>query len=208
MIDFPMACLLHQRFSKDAFYKNIQLSPGLKASFVTDIDKIYVEYGLSDSVLNLSVTSKIEEILFLQIILREKEFNLKLIETIARQNPHKLVFLLCYEDLMRIAIWQGKLYLSEWQTVEKTDLMLHGSSLDEIWDGFIEQIALTEEQPGAQTGLSVEDRLKRQERIRKLEQSIEKTEAAAWKEKQPHKRFELHQRVQKLKQELEDLKNG
>ena len=177
-------------------------------SFVTDIDKIYVEYGLSDSVLNLSVTSKIEEILFLQIILREKEFNLKLIETIARQNPHKLVFLLCYEDLMRIAIWQGKLYLSEWQTVEKTDLMLHGSSLDEIWDGFIEQIALTEEQPGAQTGLSVEDRLKRQERIRKLEQSIEKTEAAAWKEKQPHKRFELHQRVQKLKQELEDLKNG
>ena len=203
-----MACLLHQRFSKDAFYKNIQLSPGLKASFVTDIDKIYVEYGLSDSVLNLSVTSKIEEILFLQIILREKEFNLKLIETIARQNPHKLVFLLCYEDLMRIAIWQGKLYLSEWQTVEKTDLMLHGSSLDEIWDGFIEQIALTEEQPGAQTGLSVEDRLKRQERIRKLEQSIEKTEAAAWKEKQPHKRFELHQRVQKLKQELEDLKNG
>ena len=104
MIDFPMACLLHQRFSKDAFYKNIQLSPGLKASFVTDIDKIYVEYGLSDSVLNLSVTSKIEEILFLQIILREKEFNLKLIETIARQNPHKLLFLLCYEDLMRIAI--------------------------------------------------------------------------------------------------------
>lgn len=208
MIDFPMACLLHQRFSKDAFYKNMQLSPGVKASFVTDIDKIYVEYGLSDSVLNLAVTSKIEEILFLQLILRNKEFNRKLIETIARQNPHKLVFLLCYEDLMRIAIWQGKLYLSEWQTVEKTDLALEGASLDEIWDSFVEQIALTEELPGARPGLSVEDRLKRQERIRKLEQNIEKTEAAAWKEKQPHKRFELHQRVQKLKQELEDLKNG
>ena len=208
MIDFPMACLLHQRFSKEAFYKNMQLSPGVKASFVTDIDKIYVEYGLSDSVLNLSVTSKIEEILFLQLILRNKEFNQKLIEAIARQNPHKLVFLLCYEDLMRIAIWQGKLYLSEWQTAEKTHLVLEGASLDVIWDGFIEQIALTEEQPGAQPGLSVEERLKRQERIRKLEQNIEKTEAAAWKEKQPHKRFELHQRVQKLKQELEDLKNG
>ena len=208
MLYFPSATYLHQRFSKDAFYKNMQLSPGVKASFITDIDKIYLEYGLSDSVLNLVVTSKIEEILFLQFILRNKEFNRKLIETIARQNPHKLVFLLCYEDLMRIAIWQGKLYLSEWQTVEKTDLALEGASLDEIWDGFVEQIALTEEQPGAQPGLSVEDRLKRQERIRKLEQNIEKTEAAAWKEKQPHKRFELHQRVLKLKQELEDLKNG
>ena len=205
MISFPSATLLHQRFSKEAFYNNMQLSSELKASFVTDVDRIYLEYGLSDSVLNLSIASNIEEILFLQFVLRKKEFNQKLVEAIARQNPHKLVFLLCYEDLMRIAIWQNKLYFSDWRPVEAVDLILKGASLDEIWDSFIEQIALTEAQADAASGMSVEERLKILDKKEKLEKQISALQQKLRKEKQFNKQVQLNAELKRLRKELEEI---
>lgn len=82
-----------------------------------------------------------------------------------------------------------------------------GYSLAEIWDGLIEQIALHEERAEATAGLSIDERLALQERIVKLEKLIAKTEAAAWKEQQPKKRFELYSKVQKYKKELESLRS-
>ena len=208
MISLPESTRLHRRMPKEAFYGNLQLNPAVKSAFVSDLERIYIEYGLSKENLHLPLDSDVEVIYLMMLELKKMEYDPRILEAIARQNPHRLIFLLVYEDQVRLAIYQGKLHTSDWLQESELKLTADGQSMREIWDGFVEQIALKEEQPGARPGLSVEDRLKRQERIRKLEQNIEKTEAAAWKEKQPHKRFELHQRVQKLKQELEDLKNG
>lgn len=208
MISLPESTRLHRRMPKEAFYGNLQLNPAVKSAFVSDLERIYIEYGLSKENLHLPLDSDVEVIYLMMLELKKMEYDPRILEAIARQNPHRLIFLLVYEDQVRLAIYQGKLYTSDWLQGSELKLNADGQSMREIWDSFVEQIALKEEQPGAQPGLSVEERLKRQERILKLEQNIEKTEAAAWREKQPHKRFELHQRVQKLKQELEDLKNG
>ena len=37
---------------------------------------------------------------------------------------------------------------------------------------------------------------------------IQKTEADAWKEQQPKKKFEMHTRVQRYKEQLEELTHG
>ena len=208
MIELPESTRLHRRMPKEAFYGNLQLSPIVKSAFVNDLERIYIEYGLSKENLHLPLDSDVEVVYLMLLELKKREYDSRILEAIARQNPHRLIFLLVYEDQVQLALYQGKLYISEWLQESELKLKTEGQSMREIWDSFVEQIALTEEEPDVQAGLSVEERLKRQERIRKLEQNIEKTEAAAWKEKQPHKRFELHQRVQKLKQELEDLRNG
>lgn len=87
-------------------------------------------------------------------------------------------------------------------------LVARGFTLDEIWDGLIEQIALYGEQQGATAEMTVDERLARQEKIRKLEKQIAKTEAAAWKEQQSKKQFALYQKLQEYKKELEELKHG
>ena len=83
-----------------------------------------------------------------------------------------------------------------------------GFSLDEIWNSFIEQIALYEEQAENAGTLSIEERLALQEQIQKLEKLIEKTEAAAWKEQQPKKQFALYSKLREYKKQLEELKHG
>ena len=131
-----------------------------------------------------------------------------MIEAIARQNPHKLVFLLMFEDSRQLALYHSKLYRTQWMDASEISLRLRGSSLDEIWEAFVEQIALYDERAKKSSSLSVDERLALQEQILKLEKLIAKTEAAAWKEQQPKKQFELYTRLRGYKQELEDLKHG
>jgi len=208
MIDFPTATAVHRRLPKDAFYRHLPLTKALKESFVSDVDRITVENSLTNETLNLSADPKIEEILLLSIALKKRELDPKIVEAIAKQNPHKLVFLLTFEGTGQLALYHGKLYRTEWVPLEELSLSAKGLSLSEIWDGLVEQIALCGEQAEPKPRRSIDERLAVQERILKLEKLIEKTEAAAWKEQQPKKRFELYSKTQKYKKELEELKDG
>ena len=208
MMDFPRVTVVHRRISKEAFYKNLTLNKSLKEKFVSDVEQINVENSFTKENLNLTVDSDVNEILLMSIMLKRKDFDGKVVEAIARQNPHKLVFLLQFEHLSQLALYHGKLYRTEWIDETETHLLLQGFSLEEIWNSFIEQIALHEEHAENTESLSVNERLGLQDQIMKLEKQIEKTEAAAWKEQQPKKQFDLYTRLQKYKQELEDLKHG
>ena len=208
MIEFPSATAVGRRLPKEAFYKHLPLTKPLKDKFVSDVERIMVENSLTQENLNLTNESEIKEILLLSITLKKQEFDGKVVEAIARQNPHKLVFLLTYEDQRQLALYHGKLYRTPWMPEVDISLEARGFTLDEIWDGLIEQIALYEEQQGATAEMTVDERLARQEKIRKLEKQIAKTEAAAWKEQQPKKQFALYQKLQEYKKELEELKHG
>ncbi len=208
MIDFPEATRVHRRMPKEAFYKRLPLTTAMKDKFVSDVDRIFVENSLTAENLNLSQESEVKEILLLSITLKKQEFDGKVVEAIARQNPHNLVFLLSHEDMRQLALYHGKLYRSSWVPETELTLAAKGFSLEEMWNGFIEQIALYEERTESAENMTIDERLALQEKIVKLEKQIEKTEAAAWKETQPKKRFDLYSRLQKYKQELEELKHG
>lgn len=207
MINFPEATRVHRRLPKEAFYKHLPITNTLKEKFVSDVDRIYVEWSLTKDNLNLEKDGKIKEILILIVELKKQAFDAKIIEAIARQNPHELVFILSFEDERQLAIYHSKLYRSPWMDKGDVDLSAKGFSIDEIMDSLIEQVALAEEAEGGEE-LSIDDRLARQEQIEKLQKLIDKTEAAAWKEQQPKKRFELYSQAQGYKKKLEELING
>ena len=208
MIDFPEVTRIHRRMPKEAFYKRLQLNKAVKDKFVSDVDRIFVENSLTMENLHLTQDSEVKEILLLSISLKKQEFDGKVVEAIAKQNSHKIVFLLIYEDTRQLALFHNKLYRTQWVHQENLELKASGISLDEIWNNFIEQIALYEERVEAADGLTIDQRLQLQEKFVKLEKQIAKTEAAAWKETQPKKRFDLYTRLQQYKQELEELKRG
>ena len=187
MIEFPAATAVHKRLPKEAFYKHLPLTKILKEKFVSDVDRIVVENSFTKENLNLASDAEIKEIMLLSISLKKQEFDGKVIEAIARQNPHKLVFLLSFEDQQQLAVYHNKLYRTLWMAHDEIALKLRGYSLDEIWDSFIEQIALYEERAEETADLPIEDRLAIQNQILKLEKQIDKTENAMWKEQQPKK---------------------
>lgn len=208
MIKFPQSTVVHKRLPKEAFYKHLPLTAAVKAKFVSDVERIQVENTLTKGNLNLAKESEIKEILFLSITLKKKDFDGKIIEAIARQNPHNLVFLLVYEDQRQLAVYHSKLYRSAWVQEKELDIALQGSTLDEIWDDLVRQIAISSEALLKQENQSVEEQLRKQDEINRLQKLIEKTEAAAWKEQQPKKRFEMYTRLQEYKRQMEEITHG
>ena len=109
MINFPTATAVHRRIPKEAFYRHLPLTKVLKERFVSDVDRIFVENSLTKDNLNLVAESEVKEILLLSLFLKKQEIDAKIIEAIAKQNPHKLIFQLIYEDTGQLAIWYRKL---------------------------------------------------------------------------------------------------
>lgn len=208
MINFPGSTRVGKRLPKEAFYKHLPLTPALKAKFVSDVDRIVVENSLTKSNLNLTKEAEIKEVMLLSITLKKQDFDGKIVETIARQNPHKLLFLLCYEDKRQLAVYHSKLYRTEWMPEDKVSLSLSGENLDAIWDDLVQQVAVHSEAVLGQEGKTIDDQLKMQDEIDRLNKLIKKTEIAAWKEQQPKKRFELYTRLQEYKKQLEEIING
>lgn len=208
MLAFPQSTTVHRKIPKEAFYKHMTLSGALKEKFVAQVDRIFVENSLTQKNLNLGEASPIKEILLLVMTLKKQEFDGKIVESIARQNPHRLVFLLQFEGKGQLAIYHGRLYRTAWVNEEDLKLNLEGPSIGSIWEHMIEQVALKEERPGKTETLTMDERLARQAELERLTALIEKTERAVWKEKQPKKKFALYQKLQEYKKKLEETAHG
>lgn len=208
MIDFPSSTKVGRRLPKEAFYKHLPLSATLKAKFVSDVERITVENSLTKDNLNLAKETDVKEILLISILLKKQDFDGKIVEAIARQNPHKLIFLLEYENQRQLAVYYRKLYLSEWVSEGDLNLRLSGDTLDAIWEDLVRQIAVHSSAVLEKSNQTIEEQLENQDEIDKLNMLISKTETAAWKEQQPKKKYELYTQVQKYKEQLEELTHG
>lgn len=210
IVQLPEATHVHKRIPKEAFYKHLSLSGTLKSKFVSDIRDIYVEWDINAKNLRLQKGSDIKEILFMQIELKKQSFDNRIIETIAKENEHKLVFILHYQNNFQLAVYYKKLYFTDWDNKDNYQLTIDGYTLNDIWNNIIKQIGLKDEclTENETTNISIDDQLKTQEKINKLKKQITKIEKLAWKEVQPKKQFELYKRLEKLQKDLEDLTNG
>jgi len=70
--------------------------------------------------------------------------------------------------------------------------------LDDVWTGFVSQISCVK----IERGQDLDEQLAKNEQVERLNRDIEKLEKQARGEKQPKRKFEMVQELQKLKKEL------
>lgn len=191
---------------KEAFYKRLTLNSEVRDKFVSDVKRIVLEYKLAPDTLNVEKGREITEILVLYIDLKKKDMDYRIVENIAQQNAHKLLFLLKFHDQGQLVLYYNKLYKTSWMPLADMKLDAKGLNIDSIWEGFIEQIGLKEDVVCHGDSLSVAEKLKKQDTILKLQKEIEKLERNSRNEKQPKKRFELFTRLRDLKENLAEEK--
>ena len=95
----------------------------------------------------------------------------------------------------RLAVYHTKLIQGEWQNADDCKIQLKGLNLDDVWNNIVVQIGSID----VETGNSLEEQIAVDEKRAKVLKEIERLEALARKEKQPKKKFELVQQINKLK---------
>lgn len=198
MLGLPKTTEMSKQLPKKAIYTKFQMNTAEKAKIDADISRITIVNEIAPNKVNIPAGEDVKSFFVLLVSLKKKEYDEKTIATLSKLIPQNILFVLEYENESRLAIYHIKVMQTEWKPTENQQIELHGLNLDTVWENIVKSLECgvwNEE-------LSLDENLALHEQQEKLQKQITKLEKQARTERQPKKKFELHQKITKLKKEL------
>lgn len=199
MLGLPKSTEMNKQLPKKAIYAKFQMNTASRDKVDADISRIVIVNEISPSRINIPAGEEVGSFFVLLVALKKKNFDEKTIAALSKLIPQNILFVLEFEGQSKLAIYRTKLMQTDWKPTESCTIELRGLTLDKVWENAIRSLELgvwNEE-------LSLDENLALHDRRSKLEKEIAKLEKQARAEKQPKKKFELVQRIKKLKDGLE-----
>ena len=213
MITFPDSTLVGKPVPKTAFYRNLEVNSKMKQRFVDSVESITWTAKLAPSTLSVADGKTVHEITVFRMVLKKEEVPSDVLTLIDKQMPRHTLFLLQHDDAFCLLVnykeWHDaantrfdivKTFQTGWTSADKLSLSLDGQDMDAVYSAIVKQVAgadITSEAKDIHTAVA---QTKEQEALR---QKIAALEAKIAKERQPKKKFELHQQLVKLKENNE-----
>ena len=200
MLGLPSTTEVGRRLPKEAFYRNLKLTPKQKDAFVHGVERIEILHSLKESTIHIPAGEKVEEIIVVSIELRDEGAAETVVDEIAKANKHRLVFL-CQEPTGRasLAVRAQGVKFGPWTQPDQLVLAIKGDTLDAVWDAIVSQVAFGD---AGTPKMTVEARLALTERIAALERLVSELDTKCRKAKQIGKKNELFAQMQKAEAEL------
>jgi hypothetical protein len=203
VLGLPSTTEVMRPMPKVAFYEHLKLKPQEKKNFVSQIDKITLANSIKPSTMNIQDGEKHHEILVLRLDLKHKEIDGALLEAIARQNHHPLIFACHYLNEMRVNVFRQRLYGTEWQPSDYIILNTDSKTIDGLWDSVCSQVALGNEADMSSDDLEAQLSLKHQ--IEALESEVKRLTGKSRKERQLALKNKLYEEARIMRIELDNL---
>ena len=201
MLGLPASTEIHKLITRKRVYEHFgaDMNAERRKRFEADIARMVLTNEVSPVSINLPAGEQVQSFFVLQVTLKEKEFDAQNIALLARLFGQRLVMMLEYEGRQRLALWQSRLYLTEWADAGAWTLPLTGLNLDQAWEHIVAQIAGIDREPGR----NLDEQLAQAAQREKLQKEIARLEKQARAERQPKKKFELVQKIKAKQQEME-----
>ena len=100
-----------------------------------------------------------------------------------------------YEGKAKLAVFHTRLMQTDWFDKNSLSVELKGLDLDKVWENIIIQIGNVQ----FEKGNTLDEQIAADEQRAKLQKEIARLEKLARAETQPKKKFELVQRINKMK---------
>lgn len=203
MLGFPAATEIKKLITKKKVYEHFgaEMSAERRKRFDADIARMTLVNEVSPVSLNLEPGETVQNFFILHVVLKSKDFDPQNISYLSRLFGQRLVMVLEVDQQQQMAVFQTRLYMTDWSEADSLRLPLVGLNLDRVWENIVSQIADVEMEPGR----SLDDQLAVAARREKLQREIARLEKQARAERQPKKKFELVQKLNKLRIEEQQL---
>lgn len=195
----PEAARFSKQLPKKAIYAKFNMNTAAKEKFDGEISRINIIAELSPATTNLAAGETIGSIFVLQVLLKKKDFDEKTIAQISKLIDQNMLLVLEYEGEQKLAVYHTKLIQSPWKPTGTHQFRLEGLDLDALWEKLIIQIGgiQIEQDHTLDQQIAVDDQKA------KIQKEIDRLTKLAKKEKQPKKKFEIVQQINKFKLKLE-----
>lgn len=205
MLGLPLSTEVRKIIPKKKVLEHFaaDMSAERRKSFDSDVARITVCNEVSTVSLNLADGKDVHDFFVVQVSLRRKEFDKQNIVFIARTFGQNLVLVLTCEQEERLALWQTRLIMDEWQPAGSRTLRLQGLNMDAVWESVVTQIGHIE----IEGDHTLNEQIALDDKRAKLQKEIDRLEKQARAEKQPKRKFELVQRIKTLRNDIELLQS-
>lgn len=203
MLGLPKSTEVALPLYKKDILANFEGTSKQKDLFNDDIASLKITNELSTRSLPVEPSKTINGIFIIEVVPKYQEIHQEAIEMIFRLIPQHIVLVLHYNDSIQLVIHQSKTFMTEWMQIGYT-LNIEGLSIDEIWKHIVESIGnfqVTE-------GRTLEKQIEHDSEIQAILLKIEKLETKKRNTKTPRLKYELHQQIQALTSQLEELKRN
>lgn len=199
MFSLPANTLINQPLYKKTVFEKFNLKTVEREFFDADISKMALVARISPATVPaLAEGQEIKGFYVLQVTLKHQEYDVKNILLLQKLIPQQIVYALQFENQTQLCVFHTRLQQSGWCDTESTEIPLKGLTLDEVWDNIVAAVGGLD----AQAEETIEEQIINREQREKLLRQIEALEKRARIEKQTRKKYELHQQIIKLKEEL------
>ena len=197
MLDLPKTTYIGRIIAKDKIYAHGGADTKLEDLFVGQVERIRLLHNISPRTVNIAQGETVEEIQVVEISLRTPVPDKRILSTVCKAIPYKIIFTLVYEEQTTYTVF----YDSKTCFSSSEPPKLIGNNTDSVWGNFLRQISRTETAEGRTLDEQIAAGTERKNLLRK----IERLEKQARNEKQPRRKWDLTEEVKRLKKELEGL---
>ena len=199
MFQLPPATAINKPLYKKAVFEKFNLKATERDRFDTDISRMALVARVSSATVPaLTAGKEIEGFYVLQVALKRKDYDTKNILMLQKLIPQKMVFAMQYEEQTQFCIFHTRLQQSEWMLTSEAAIPLQGLTLDDVWNNIVAIIGGLD----TQAEETIEEQIINREQREKLLRQIESLEKQCRIEKQTRRKYELHQQIVKLKEQL------
>ena len=204
MIQLPSTTRVARKLPKEDFYRRLKLNGKQRDAFVRQVEGITIANSIKPTTMRVSDGAEVHEIFVIDLALKESCVPTLVVETIARENPHKILFRSEFENEEVLSVYrQGKEWHTVWAPTDIESISIRGDDLDAIWDALCAQVIF-----GDPDIKDVDGELRKRQRLKSLDEEIAKLERAHGKERQLGKRNELFRKLQEARSEREAVLKG
>jgi len=216
LYNFPKAAAFGRRLAKSKIYEHTTPSTKVKNLFVQQVEKITWAYKLTPATINLPASDGVQEIQVFNINLRTGELSSDVLQTIDKAIPSPILFELNYAGKIKYAAsykrpseadkskwvvsshFQSNWLKGDTQTSELPVVLNMGA----LYQSFLTSLSPLPFRKGE----NLDGLVSRIDLLQLKEREAEKLENRINKEKQFNRRVGLNRTLNKLKQEIKNLK--
>lgn len=199
MLGLPQSTEVKRPLPKAQIFKRFDWTASQRDRFDADVSRLdFVNWISPHTVPAIAEGMEVKEIFVVEVSLKSRDYDMKVIELLAKSIPQHIVYLLRYEDEAVVAVYHTKLFTSSWQSLEAISVPLSGLNLDAVWQNLVSSIG----QFSVNQDKSLEEQIKIDEERSKLLRKIEALRKQMNSIKQPRRKRELFAELSLLMNKL------
>jgi len=205
MFGLPKSTDINKQLPKKMIFEKFRPNTNDRKLFDDQISRLAIVSEVSPQTVSIAANEDVSAVYILLVTLKAADCDKKNIALLSKLIDQRMLFALQFENTIRLAVYRAdRVLISESRPFDDWKLKLSGLDLGAVWENIIAEIGDID----LSKGKGLDETILNNERRSKLTKQITTLENKAMNEKQPRRKWELVNEINKLKAELEEISNG